>query len=322
MKLVEAHNVNDAYAQLLKLMHEEGVPVFTRNGGAVTIETPVFLSVHRPWERVLFDPLRNCNPFFHVMEGIWMLAGHNDVEFVAQFNQGMRQYSDNGVTFNAAYGFRWRHHFGYDQISRVCDLLKNNPQDRRCVISMWDAHEDLGGDGLDYPCNTSITCRVVQGCLDFIINNRSNDLVFGLCGANAVHMSMLQEYMATRIGVGVGVWHHLTANLHVYERHYDLVAAYEDTKTLSPYPHTLSLVKDWEQFDTECLALCDGKVGGFKEPFISNVAAPMARAWAHWKAGNEEAAVMECYAIQSADWKVATVHWILRAMEKKNAAAT
>jgi thymidylate synthase len=268
----------------------------------------------------LFDPLRNCNPFFHVMEGLWMLAGRNDVEFVAQFNKNMRAYSDNGVTFNAAYGHRWRHHFGYDQISKVCELLSADPLTRRCVISMWDGHEDLGGDGRDYPCNTSITCRVVNGHLDFIINNRSNDLIFGLCGANAVHMSMLQEYMATRLSLNVGTWYHLTANLHVYEQHYDLVARYEETKTLEPYPQNTPLVKDWQAFDTECDALCNGKRAGFAEPFIAGVAAPMARAWEHWKGGNEEAAVMECYAIQSGDWKVACVHWLLRAMEKKNAA--
>lgn len=322
MIALEVQNVNEAYANLLKVVYEQGVQVETRNGKAMTLASPVFLAVHSPCQRVLFDPVRNCNPFFHVMEGLWMLAGRNDVEFVAQFNQGMRQYSDNGLSFNAAYGHRWRHHFGYDQIVRVCNMLENDPSTRRCVISMWDGHEDLGGDGRDYPCNTSITCRVVDGALDFIINNRSNDLIFGLCGANAVHMSMLQEYMARRIGVKVGTWYHLTANLHVYEQHYDLLDKYAEVKTLFPYPTPAPLVHNWEQFDIECSALCEGRRTDFEEPFMKDVAAPMARAWAHWKEGNDILAELECNNVLSYDWYIACKGWIGRAKEKRDAAAT
>jgi len=158
MITLEARNVNDAYKRLLEIVNKEGFFVESRNGMAVALKEPLFLEIESPTERVLFDPLRNCNPFFHVMEGLWMLAGRKDVEGVAKFNSNMRTYSDDGVSFNAAYGHRWRNHFGYDQISVVCDMLKNNPQDRRAVISMWDANQDLGSKSLDIPCNISITC--------------------------------------------------------------------------------------------------------------------------------------------------------------------
>lgn len=319
MRSVCAENVNYAYAQLLDLVGSAGVEVDTRNGKALTIEEPVFLEIARPCERVLFNKTRNCNPFFHVMEGLWMLSGRNDVEFVAQFNQGMRQYSDDGVTFNAAYGHRWRHHFGYDQIDKVCHLLSKDPGTRRCVISMWDGHEDLGGNGRDYPCNTSITCRVVHGALDFIINNRSNDLIFGLCGANAVHMSMLQEYMAHRIGVGVGSWFHLTTNLHVYEQHYPLLAVGGVPLYSAPYPQRMPLVQSAVRFDLECEELCNGELVGFKEPFIAHVAVPMALAWRRWKEGDYSAAVAQCYMIYSQDWRIACNNWIETAKEKKDA---
>jgi hypothetical protein len=160
--------------------------------------------------------------------------------------------------------------------------------------------------------------------LDFVINNRSNDLIFGLCGANAVHMSMLQEYMARRIGVRVGTWYHLTANLHVYEQHYDLMDTYMEVKTLLPYPNSVPLVHHWPQFDIECAALCEGRRTDFVEPFMKDVAAPMARAWGHWKSGSEgghHLANLECDNILAYDWHIACKGWIGRAKENRDAAA-
>jgi hypothetical protein len=188
---------------------------------------------------------------------------------------------------------------------------------------MWDAHEDLGSKSLDIPCNLSITCRIVHGSLDFVITNRSNDLIFGLCGANAVHMSMLQEYMANRIGVPVGTWYHLTSNLHVYDIHYHLL----NVSSLVPsvkYPSQMPLVRDWWVFDDEVKELCDGNWDSkfsYSEPFIAHVAAPMVRVWESWRAGIPEAALYFCNSILSEDWKLAARSWILRAQEKKDANA-
>jgi thymidylate synthase len=320
MITVVARNVNDAYPKLLKKVSELGIEELTRNGSAIAMQEPVFLELVRPRERVLFDPLRNCNPFFHVMEGIWMLAGRDDVHYVSQFNKRMATYSDDGKTFNAAYGHRWREHFGYDQISLVCNILKVNPKDRRTVISMWDGHVDLGAASLDIPCNMSITCRIVHGALDFTITNRSNDLIFGLCGANAVHMSMLQEYMATRIGVEVGSWYHLANNLHVYDMHYHLL----NVSSLAPsvkYPAQMPLVRDWWVFDDEVKAFCEGDMGPFSEPFLQSVARPMVNVWTAYKADKWEDASYLCNSILSEDWKLAARSWILRAQEKKDANA-
>ena len=51
-----------------------------------------------PCERVLLYPERNANPFFHLYESLWMLAGRNDVAGPARYAKNMNNYSDNGVT--------------------------------------------------------------------------------------------------------------------------------------------------------------------------------------------------------------------------------
>ncbi len=320
MLTLKTRNVNSAYERLLKLVTEEGVYVGTRNGNALSIPHPVLVQFTHPMERVLFDTKRRANPFFHLVEALWMLSGRNDTQFISQFNKQMNQYSDNGVTFNAAYGDRWRHHFGYDQITRACDMLTKNPEDRRAVISMWDGYNDLGSGSKDLPCNTQIMLRVVNGELDMTITNRSNDLIFGLCGANAVHMSVLHEYMANRIGVAVGSWWHLTNNLHVYSRHYDLLESgkAESDWDWNVYPARSPLVTCATNFYIDCLDMCSGRTDGFLEPFFRGTVSPMIHAWKEYKSGDHEYAYEWAQHVESEDWSLAAIAWITSSLEIKN----
>lgn len=317
MLSVEIANVNDAYEYLMRMVYQDGVETKTRNGTAMALQNPLLVHFQYPTERVLFNAQRDANPFFHLIEALWMLAGRNDVGFIAHYNKNMISYSDDGIVFNAAYGHRWRKHFGYDQISKTCDMLINNPEDRRSVIAMWDGSGDLGGKSLDYPCNTSILCRIVDGELDFTITNRSNDLVFGLCGANAVHMSILQEYMAARIGVPVGRWYHMTNNLHVYERHYDLMLGVMDSYPVKfpKYPPQQPIVNNWEAFDRDCIAMCGGTWQDFEEPFFRYTVSHMIKAWEFWKVKDLPRAMNQATMIGSDDWKLTATQWLQRRIQ-------
>lgn len=319
MRIVMARNVNSAYQKLMPLVRTEGVTMDSRNGPVRALPFPVLLGVRVPTERVLFDAARNANPFFHLIEALWMLAGRRDVGFIQQFNSNIAGFSDDGDTFNAAYGYRWRNHFGYDQIEQTCDILSHNPNDRRCVIAMWDASKDLNYKGNDAPCNISIMCRVDGGMLDFTITNRSNDLVWGLCGANAVHMSILQEYMARRIGVPVGTWYHLTNNLHVYERHWELmsnVQSYPSYDDLA-YPTPEQLMYNHKKFDYDCKRLCDGAEDSFDEPFFIGTVEPVLLAWKAFKEGDLDHAVRLAGTIKGRDWRRACTEWLLRIKDKR-----
>src|SRR5580700_645836 len=65
MQVIHAYNVNDAYHLGMALLKKNGVPVPTRNGPALKMVDPVTTVYDRPWQRVLFDVKRDCNPFFH-----------------------------------------------------------------------------------------------------------------------------------------------------------------------------------------------------------------------------------------------------------------
>lgn len=234
MRVLNVRNVHQALPLGLRLLSQEGVERDSRNGRVRVAPYPVTTVYERPCERVLFWWKRDANPFFHLYESLWMLAGRNDVGGVAKYAKNMASFSDDRRTFHGAYGYRWRQHFGtnqryesgigeyeewkpLDQLSVIARALKRNPEDRRCVLEMWDAPRDLGRTGKDFPCNLTATFqRDPEGKLDLAVFCRSNDIIWGAYGANAVHFSFLLEYMALWIGCPVGVYRQVSVNWHGY----------------------------------------------------------------------------------------------------------
>ncbi len=312
---IDVRNVNDGYNRLMRWMTSKAKLGESRNGKVMSLECPTMVKFRMPAERVLYDRDRRANPFFHLFEALWMLAGSDKVAPVRFYNSQMYTYSDDGERFNAAYGFRWRQHFGYDQIQRCVDMIKANPQDRRVVITQWDPLIDLGSASLDIPCNQQIFPRVYDGKLNFLTTNRSNDLVWGLCGANAVHLTMLMEYMAILVGLPLGEWVHVSNNLHVYEHHFDLMRDMQPNPHLSwmPYPKRQPMLTGPEEqmaFDRDCLQLVAGEVDDFESEFFDMTVAPMIQAWHKHKAGDAGGAMYDAQCVESDEWRLAAIQWL------------
>jgi hypothetical protein len=214
----------------MQILADDGVTQPSRNGDVVRLTEPVSTVYTRPCERVEFHPWRDSNPFLHFYESLWMLAGRRDVAPLARYAKQMEQYSDDGETLNAAYGYRWRHaspvssqgrHDGTDQLPVICDALRADPISRQQVLQIWDHREDLGTQTRDHACNLTATFQVQNGRLDMVVFCRSNDAIWGCYGANAVHFSMLQEYVARRAGFDVGTYTQISVNWHAYTDVYD-----------------------------------------------------------------------------------------------------
>jgi len=238
MITIQVRNVHQALPEGMYYLRHSGLERSSRAGRVLVAPGPVMTVYSHPTERVLFWPQRDANPFFHLMEALWMLAGRNDLAWLERFNSKMREFSDNGVTLHGAYGYRWRYHFGRDQLNQVVELLRLTPNSRRAVIQMWDCNidfcelEKLGS--LDTPCNDLVFLEIRDGCLNQTVLCRSNDIIWGAYGTNAVHFSVLQEYLASRIGVRVGIFYQFSNNYHAYE---DIFRKNEELvdKAASPY---------------------------------------------------------------------------------------
>ena len=345
-------NVSEALYLVNQSLRNNGLKRETRNGPALEFPAPVAISYRNPKERVLFYPQRDANPFFHFMESLWMLAGHRDVEFVQRYNNQMSVYSDNGVNFHGAYGYRWRNWFEKDQLKTLIHRLKKYPNDRRCVLNMWDPKTDLveGNQNVDIPCNTHIYFRLDKSKIHMTVCNRSNDMIWGALGANAVHMSFLQEYVADMLGVEVGTYVQFSNNFHAYletlSKLDNLVADYEPYLGIeriatekcgsSVYAEPVSLVTDVDLFDEDLTYFMTNQ-----EPIVQRgydyvnqifpeVAEPMREAWGFWeehkrlrKLVNTISTVCEMETtfsnalsaaskIKAPDWRVACYEWLKR----------
>lgn len=220
MKTILCRNVNHALVQGTRMFldADPGDVLVTSPREAATLEwaTPVATVYQRPTERVLSVPNRRANPVFHLVEAMWILAGCEDVETLARFNPRMREYSDDGKTFHAAYGKRILSQFGIDQLRRVITQLNYYPDTRRAVISIWNPVQDLGSNSKDVPCNDMISFKLRNGRLRMMVFNRSNDMIWGAYGANAVQFSVIQEVVARALGVEVGEYTQVSDSFHVY----------------------------------------------------------------------------------------------------------
>lgn len=320
MYVVHARNVNEAYTVGLNMLIDKGWAEPSRMGDVVSMAGPVTTSYTEPCERVLFNAQRDANPFFHFMEGLWMLAGRRDVEWIERYNNTFKQFSDDGVIFNAAYGYRWRHQFETDQLDTAIRHLQEDPTSRRCVVSMWDPNADFDKQGKDFPCNLNIAFRVLVGSLHMTVFNRSNDIIWGAYGANAVHMSMMQEYMAGMLDLKVGHYNQVSNNYHAYK---DIMAkvGQPDPHPLDPYdrgevaPYPMVTNKVGWNMDLMNFMLDPVAPGDYADPFFYEVARPMAQAWELHKSKNYAAALSTADTIVASDWKIACKLWLKRRME-------
>lgn len=331
-KNIVVRNVNYAMYEFMHWLRVAGVEENSRNGPVLVSPGPVCTLYQDPRQRVLFNPHRDANPFFHLFESLWMLGGSADVGYLTQFNKRMVDYSDDGQVLHGAYGYRWINHFSFDQLDSIAYVLKKDPSSRRAVLAMWDPSADLAAVTKDLPCNTHIYFDLRQGALNMTVCNRSNDMLWGAYGANAVHFSMLQEYLANLLGAPVGFYYQFSNNAHVYletagdpraevsrvANPYD----FYDHMGLNTYPY---LIAPHEQTQAWYDDLYDFLNRGTslwvpRTLFFGEVARPMLRVW---EARKEDPAVVTKLLedVKADDWRTASAQWINRRAQKKNTEA-
>jgi len=248
-----------------------------------------------------------------------------------------------------------------DQLDILVDHLKKTPNSRRAVLQMWDVEDDLLkiDESKDVSCNLSVMFSLRQGrcevcddyrgpdqdcpaCnsesptfLDMTVTNRSNDMIWGMLGANVVHFSFLLEYIAARLGASVGRYHQFTNNLHVYTSNWlprKWLSVYGQYRTMYSPPNTryedlaslVPLVVDPERFDRELPEFVerhskDATGVAYKlnsEPFLQNVAQPLCTAFHYHKRRQYADAMSVVQEILADDWRIVATDWIRKRRSK------
>jgi thymidylate synthase len=337
MRVIEGQDVNELYWRGMQMLRAEGRREASRNGDVLVMDEPVVSTYKKPTQRVILDQRRAANPYFHLFESLWMLAGRDDVAALNRYitDFGTR-FAESDGKVHGAYGHRWRSALGFDQLNVIVEKLIKNPRDRQCVLQMWDATDgagsnlavddsfgsnDLCGEWKDRPCNTHVYFRVRDDSLDMLVSCRSNDIVFGAYGANAVHFSILQEYMAGRIGCSVGKMEQLSFNYHAYV---DVFERMQPVNILETYQgHGLTPMPmgtqwglwdgDLEQFMLWHRALVERGENSPRTYFnkwFSHTAEPMFLSHFKYKNAMGRDAENTARAIESLDWRYACLQWL------------
>lgn len=330
MYVMKARNVNDAlrYGTQMFSLSGHARKVAPRGVETMEILEPVCTVYTHPWERVLFAPKRDANPFFHFFEALWILAGRDDVQWLAHFLKRMGDYSDNGHTFHGAYGARL--HWPHDQIRAVLHELKRDPNSRRAVAALWIPERDSGYTGKDMPCNCGLYFSLREAQLHLTVMNRSNDMVWGAYGANMVQFSTIQQVVAEMLGMDIGTYRQISNSFHVYTQQdaWKAVQYLHEEFLYDPYTqppligNRCCIVNDPLSFAQELSYFMEWTEGGMAgaalplskcaNSYFNQVAEPMFNAFQHYRRRDFEAARFELHKCHALDWQLAALQWLGR----------
>lgn len=124
------------------------------------------------------------------------------------------------------YGVQWRKwkspysDVPIDQFTNAIEKLKNNPEDRRIIISAWNPAE-LDMMALP-PCHLLFHFFAVKGKLSLLMYQRSCDMFLGV-PFNIASYSLLLHMVAREVNMEPWEFVHVLGDTHIYLNHFDQV---------------------------------------------------------------------------------------------------
>lgn len=190
-------------------------------------------------------------------KGVKIWDGNGSKQFLENRGLGHRDEGDLGPV----YGFQWRHfgaeykdcysdytNQGVDQLAEVVDKIKNNPYDRRIILSAWNP-KDMPQMALP-PCHMfcqfyiswpkgvkTLSCQLYQ---------RSCDMGLGV-PFNIASYALLTKMIAHVCECDAGELVHVMGDAHVYENHVNALKE-QIERTPGEYP-TLEFSRKIESID-------------------------------------------------------------------------
>jgi len=216
---------DEIYQNLLKDLIKNGLEEENKRTGHKTKAIPgLTFSIDIEKEGFPLLTLRKIPVKMFIAEQIWFIsAGRKPEEFLNDFTKIWNEFTNPGNVVTVAYGYRWRKHFGRDQLGLLVDLLKKDPSSRHGVVITWDPGSDgLGGvSKKNVPCPYTFTVNIIGGKLNLHNIIRSNDMILGM-PADVAGFALLQCILAKKLGVKPGIYTHSISNAHIYDIHYEV----------------------------------------------------------------------------------------------------
>lgn len=284
-------NADAAFPALLKQVLRAGELVESRNGKTKELRMLQF-TLQDVLSSAITTVGRKVSLPAQIAETMWVLAGRNDVGWLEYYLPRAKDFADDGAHWRGGYGPRLRGwHDKIDQLGHVVKVLKEDPESRRAVFTIYDPEID-SFPGKDIPCNNWVHFLPRAGRLHAHVAIRSNDLFWGWSGINQFEWSALLQVVAGLVGMQPGTITFSISSLHLYEHHWaraekivQASAAYGQryfrtepkfTFVGETVEHFDSLVSRWFKLEAQM------RKGGLSSALMHQVETfpePMMRAW-------------------------------------------
>lgn len=211
------------YQNIIKRIMSEGIEELNERTGHKTKAIPgITFSIDIEKDGFPVMTLRKNPIKSAIAEQVWFITGEKDVTFLRKFTKMWDLFMEKDGTLASAYGWRWRHHFGKDQLGKAIELLEKDPSSRHGVIVTWDPSDDgYGGTPKkNVPCPYTYTIGIIGGRLHMHNIIRSEDMILG-APFDVLGFALLQCMIAQRLGVRPGIYTHSVSNAHIYDNHYE-----------------------------------------------------------------------------------------------------
>jgi thymidylate synthase len=190
-----------------------------------------------------------------IHELLWFLAGDTNVRYLHEHGVTIwDEWADASGELGPIYGAQWRSWptpdgGKIDQISRVIEAIRANPDSRRHVVSAWNVAE-LDEMAL-LPCHALFQLWVGDGRLSCQLYQRSADVFLGV-PFNIASYALLTTMMAQVCGLQPGDFVHTFGDAHLYRNHLEQ-ARLQLTRDPRPLP-TMTLNPEVRSIFDFCFA--------------------------------------------------------------------
>jgi thymidylate synthase len=252
---------------------------FSLDGGKIPLLTTKKMFTKGIIEELLFFLRGDTNTKLLEEKGVNIWRGNTTREFLDKVGLHALPEGDMGY----GYGFQWRHfngtkdyssgeviHHGVDQLNQILDTIKNNPDDRRIVLTAWNPYQIK--DMALPPCHMFAQFSITGKNLSCQFYMRSVDLFLGL-PFNIASYAILTAIIAKASNLNPHKLVFVGGDSHCYVNHIDVIK--EQTQR-NPYDFpTLEIIKEIRSVeDIEALQYNDFKFSNYMSH--SSLKAPMA----------------------------------------------
>lgn len=159
-----------------------------------------------------------------IHELLWFLKGDSNIKYLKENGVSIwDEWADENGELGPVYGVQWRSWptadgRKIDQIQKLIDGIKNNPDSRRHIVNAWNVAE-VENMALP-PCHTMFQFYVADGKLSCQLYQRSADIFLGV-PFNIASYALLTMMVAQVCDLKLGDFVHTFGDAHLYSNHFE-----------------------------------------------------------------------------------------------------